>query len=976
TNVIYKINTMLSKNYEITQNFSYSPPNSYYLREVVSTGTVSVRPPLDLAFVIDFSGSMADTIPPATLPKYQLVQIAFSNLLWKQLGPQDRVTVFIFDYNNLPSSTFSLIATLADYSKIYQDKYGFMYMTNANKTILTNALNSTKPSGGTPFWSTVGLAINYLLSNSRPQSQAIRAIISLTDGDDNGVFYGNPSQNSPILTYSPLGIWGKEIYFDGNKFTGGFTKYKLNDQTEYTLYNQGTGNNQYADWYTNDYNGNTYWFTDWAAGAYPPFYGLLFAPVPVFTIGIGVSPANPNYNNTAGYNSPLNWTEQKISSIDGQSYYMSAGGDLWNMAWTTGARYFYTYTGSDLPQIFSAIVNIISTSPGGSVLIKKPPVDNITLNFKPDSIPNTNGEYLIFYDDFEAIGGDYYYGPSSPALDNQDGNNYNNYIYAKGWWPTVNNQASSSSRSSWHLTTTVSYTGSYSLGVYINSNNIYSVWSPRILASGFISMNVTFYIYILPSKSSPSTATLTISAYSPWNFDSNGNIVSNQSYKLIYLKNYQTSSWQKINFRFNLNPPSTTYNSADNGVIWILISLNSNSDSGYSVYIDNFSVYGMLSSLPGYGKPPTPLGPSPGTIVSFNYVKYRTIITKPFSLVGVTSATLTFWQKYWALPGENGGVITVGTSNDGGKTWKWKYVMPTTGYSGNLAYNMAPKDSYGNTMYWCFNGASAGGTFGWEFVKVDLTPFIGNSMVAINFTFYQFALPLQQTSFDVYRGWYIDNIQVHVNGGNSQYWKLVNANMIGKGNNPYYYAVDNNPNSYFWMFNISGNDALPLGVDSSLMTVPIDLSNARSAILSAYFKFNLNSSAGLPPEIFRVEVSTDNGNTWQSLTYGVRIGWGYSGENTTTPPGALPGTSYTGILSTGQPGYGWVAANTLSRLIVDLSGFDGKSIILRFRVVTNSTNLQTWESPNYPKAIFIDDVAVIGESIASYVPVNYLWYIQ
>ena len=215
-----------------------------------------------------------------------------------------------------------------------------------------------------------------------------------------------------------------------------------------------------------------------------------------------------------------------------------------------------------------------------------------------------------------------------------------------------------------------------------------------------------------------------------------------------------------------------------------------------------------------------------------------------------------------------------------------------------------------------------------------------------------------------------------VNGGNFQYWKLVNANLIGKGNNQSYYAVDNNPNSYFWMFNVSGKDALPLGVDSSLMTVPIDLSNAKSAILSAYFKFNLNSSAGLPPEILRVEVSTDNGNTWQSLTYGVRIGWGYSDSNTTTPPGALPGTSYTGILSTGQPGYGWVAANTLSRLIVDLSGFDGKSIILRFRVVTNSTNIYTYASPNYPKAIFIDDVAIIGESIAAYVQTNYLWYNQ
>jgi hypothetical protein len=115
----------------------------------------------------------------------------------------------------------------------------------------------------------------------------------------------------------------------------------------------------------------------------------------------------------------------------------------------------------------------------------------------------------------------------------------------------------------------------------------------------------------------------------------------------------------------------------------------------------------------------------------------------------------------------------------------------------------------------------------------------------------------------------------------------------------------------------------------------------------------------------RVEVSSDNGISWKSITYGVRIGWGASGY------GGISGT-----LDGGKTGhYGWVAAGTLQRINCDLSGWAGQSILIRFRVVTNATATATWD-PNHasaPHGVFIDDVFVYGESYAEEIPVTYIW---
>jgi hypothetical protein len=146
------------------------------------------------------------------------------------------------------------------------------------------------------------------------------------------------------------------------------------------------------------------------------------------------------------------------------------------------------------------------------------------------------------------------------------------------------------------------------------------------------------------------------------------------------------------------------------------------------------------------------------------------------------------------------------------------------------------------------------------------------------------------------------------------------------------------------------------GIDNSLMTMPIDLVSARTASLSAYFRFNLNTQEGAPPDGFRVEVSSDNGITWHAINLGVRSSWGVSGtDNSGT-------TSYTGH---NAGGYYWTQAGTLTRLNCDLSDWGGNVIMIRFRMVTNNAaNYDHYESSSVGfGGFYVDDVVVSGETV-------------
>lgn len=327
-------------------------------------------------------------------------------------------------------------------------------------------------------------------------------------------------------------------------------------------------------------------------------------------------------------------------------------------------------------------------------------------------------------------------------------------------------------------------------------------------------------------------------------------------------------------------------------------------------------------------------------------------VTENFSLQNVTSAKLSFYHKYSLSEGYNGAIVRVGIPN-GTNIWSYKYIQPMKLYNGNLNLRRREFDDFGSQMLWCWNGVSVNGLFDWEYAEFDLTPFIGMTNLRLNFT-------LVLYGGGTGGGWWVDDVEVKVTREDQEtvtnstrdQWKLT--------------SLDSYSGDYCW-WNVNpttGN--LKGGIDNSLYTRQIDMTNARNATLSAYFKFNINSAAGRPPDGFRVEISKDNGVSWTAINLGVRSSWGLSGNDSDASDG-IPndGKSYTGI----NLGNYWVEAGSLTRLNCDLSGWAGEVISLRFRVVTASDLNPFFGSTHYDSAtvgfggFYIDDVVIHGFSL-------------
>ncbi len=368
-----------------------------------------------------------------------------------------------------------------------------------------------------------------------------------------------------------------------------------------------------------------------------------------------------------------------------------------------------------------------------------------------------------------------------------------------------------------------------------------------------------------------------------------------------------------------------------------------------------------------------------------------------------TNSELQFYHRYWMTEGTNGGMIYLWMSNDP-TDWEWDpnhrfYLKPQQSYNGNFnisfidneansggpfaglsGYDTGLEDKRGNRPYWCFNGRSGEGTLDWEYTRVDLTPYITEySYARVVFIQAQPGGIKKEDGWNPSMGWYIDDVKVVTTGANPSpdYWEL-KSEPSSTGHKAAHSG------SHYWAYEVPDQNApgpnshsMPKGVDSSLISDPIDLTNAEYATFLAHMKFNIHPGAALPPDCFRVEVTTDGGMTWDSITYGVRSAWGYSGENDgqnlgTTEYGGIsnpvpqgysgvPGEVQDGQFVSGSYGYDWVPSVSLARVNADLSGFAGNVIRLRFRIVTNTT--QMYSDTDYPLGFYLDDVIIFGESI-------------
>mgnify|MGYP001043467153 CR=1 FL=1 len=340
--------------------------------------------------------------------------------------------------------------------------------------------------------------------------------------------------------------------------------------------------------------------------------------------------------------------------------------------------------------------------------------------------------------------------------------------------------------------------------------------------------------------------------------------------------------------------------------------------------------------------------------------------THEFDISEGETTTLSFWHKYNIVDGANGGYVTVGyrdpnvdTNADGdpGNDWDWRYITPEEGfYSGSLYPGYERRDSFGNSINWGYNGRSGEGTFSWEYVQFEIHDYVPETLrnrVKIQFYYIQYGGGTGD-------GWWFDDVRIVMSRSDTasvvstshDTWRLIEGS-VEEGTT--------HSGTHAWFAGGSTlNDDFHEGIDNSLYTRPVDLTNARYAYLEFYTRFNFQSEMGRPPDGFRVEISSDNGVSWSSLNFGVRASWKVSGTESDPSDGVVDGKSFTGITEP-EDSYNWVPASSITRITLNLKGYTGDVIILRFRLVTNIDGIH-YENAETFKGIYIDDVMVYGES--------------
>lgn len=130
---------------------------------------------------------------------------------------------------------------------------------------------------------------------------------------------------------------------------------------------------------------------------------------------------------------------------------------------------------------------------------------------------------------------------------------------------------------------------------------------------------------------------------------------------------------------------------------------------------------------------------------------------------------------------------------------------------------------------------------------------------------------------------------------------------------------------------------VPDTTDASLVVGPAAVPSSQGAVLSFWHYYNLESTydGGV------LEISTDNGTTWQDLGSNIQ-----SGSYDTV----MEGSALKGQMA-------WTGTNdAMSQVFVDVSDFAGQSVYLRFRIVCDYSMSQTgW---------YVDDIKIGSVSIA------------
>ncbi len=859
TDVVSEWDVDASKYLNVTEDFSYSDPRSYWLQEpALENQTVTEEIPIDVVFAIDTSGSMqwndegnwvGHDDPDSRWYQARIATISFI----ENLTDKDRCAIWTFDGNGNPQKA------LPD-----SDALSIAYMTEANKTIYIDHINNIYPSGGTPMFDTIGEAIWNIVGRDdydEFDDSRFEFIVALTDGIDNRNYYWDRHQpfegyQTGLLDAPPM-VFNVAMTCEPLRTTEQYPRAPEWRYYESPYYDDNLG-------YGHDDN-LEFWY--WAAGTSSTSY--------------------PDEESKYGYRTE---DAEHGDRLEGDQYV---------------GRYMYAETGEEVIDLFEEIRYQIKEMAGREAeegnVTSMPGDDERVFGGDPDPFtegriasepglmqtqypyPNTNQPHAIpgrihaeNYDQVLDSGGNPVLGQNIAYYDTTEDNQGGDYRTEQ----YVDIQACTDTIGDYNIgwidagewveyTVDVDVSGTYSLEIRVASDS--AGGDLRVLFGG---ADVTGEI----------------------NFDATGGW---QDYITVTVDDVQLSAGEQI---MRIEMISSGFN-----INWLRFILEE--------------------------EDPDP-DPDPGLPTGENYNK--TAVTPAFDLTGYSTARLTFWHKYKIVPGMNGAFLQVGFEHEG--EWKWRYVIPTHGsYTGNMNMSAERLDDFGRRMDWAWNGVSGGGSFGWSHVQVNILPYIDNvggsrENVRVRFNYTQYG---SGTGY----GWFFDDVKLTVS-------RAPNANITDNMKDVWRQVTtdDHNGDDTTAWWNGEGtydpdNPSWFLkGIDNSLVSSPIDLTNAWTANLSAYFKFNINTLAGAPPDGFRVEVTTDGGITWTSINLGVRTASGVSD---------------------------WTDAEDLDRLNVDLSDFRGNVIRIRFRVFTcNAGTYAHYEDEDAGfGGFYVDNVIVSGRTI-------------
>jgi len=261
-------------------------------------GGGSVRRNADVVLMLDDSSSMFGT-------SLEYLKIAAKNFVGRML-PDDRVAIYSFDLNT-PEQDQPFVR-LGDDDVFGSGKTGYEYTSYT--------IDALTADSNTPLWDTCYEAINYAHTNK----QNFPVVIVMTDGDD----WGSVSRETGSDTYCPGALstdttstwhhldgdckWGISRYYDE------VTRYYSNSDNTLDISQMRTG--------------------------------LIYNPILVYTIGLGVDPHDVDYVNGAP-NPPL----------DGNGNRRHTEYDLWNLANSSEGtgKYYHAPDSSELVDIYKNI---------------------------------------------------------------------------------------------------------------------------------------------------------------------------------------------------------------------------------------------------------------------------------------------------------------------------------------------------------------------------------------------------------------------------------------------------------------------------------------------------------------------------------------------------------------------------------------------------------------------------------------------